>query len=83
MEAQQRVENGKGAIAGAQQGLGLADGTEHLPFVGAGARRAAVCRHLTCHHGKRQQPPPKGRRRDMRVHNFSAFQRGKRNLLTS
>ena len=67
MERKQRVQHRQRALGDPERFLGLGKRAEQSPLVHDGFGCAWSCgeilgRGLTCHHGERQRPPPKGRR---------------------
>ena len=73
-------KHGQGALGHTYAWPRDANRLEDLPFVDHFVRRSCGRGRLCRHMGKRQRPPPKGRRGLMRLHAF-AFQLGKENLL--
>jgi hypothetical protein len=80
METDQGIQDGQGALGHSYAWPRDANRLEDLPFVDHfvwwSCRRGHLCRYM----GKRQRPPPKGRRGLMGLHAF-AFQLGKEKLL--
>ena len=74
------IQDGQGALGYPYAWPRDANRLEDLPFVDHFVRRSCGCGQVCRHVGKRQRPPPKGRRGLMGVHTF-AFQSGKENLL--
>jgi hypothetical protein len=67
VEAQQGVQDGQRPVGDAERAFGFSSCAKQSPFMDDRLGRVGFCREISRrrlrrHHGKRQRPPPKGRR---------------------